>query len=54
MLSEEERIYQMEYNHSDFISIYGSKLTILMMKSFEDDATKALFELTAKSVMSPF
>lgn len=25
-----------------------------MAKSFEADATKALFELTAKSVMSPF
>jgi len=25
-----------------------------MTKSFEADATKALFELTAKSVISPF
>jgi len=25
-----------------------------MMKSFEEDATKALLELTAKSVISPF
>lgn len=30
------------------------ELTTLIMKSFEEDATKALFELTAKSVMSPF
>lgn len=29
-------------------------LTTRMTKSFEADATKALFELTAKSVMSPF
>lgn len=29
-------------------------LTTRMTKSFEADATKVLFELTAKSVMSPF
>lgn len=32
----------------------GNQLTTLMMKSLEEDATKALLELTAKSVMSPF
>ena len=31
----------------------NTKLTILMIQSFEDDATRALLELTAKSVMSP-
>ena len=30
------------------------KLTTRIMKSFEEDATKVLFEFTAKSVMSPF
>ena len=29
-------------------------LTTRMMQSFEDDATTALLELTARSVMSPF
>ena len=30
------------------------KLTTRMIQSFDDDATKALFELTARSVMSPY
>ena len=30
-----------------------SKLTTRMMQSFESDATRELFALTAKSVMSP-
>lgn len=30
------------------------KLTTRMTQSFDEDATKALFELTAKSVMSPY
>jgi len=29
-------------------------LTTRMTQSFDEDATKALFELTAKSVMSPY
>lgn len=33
--------------------MYGI-LTTRMMKSFEADATRTLFELTAKSVMSPY
>lgn len=37
------------------MNLFGNKkLTTRMMKSFEEDATKALLGLTAKSVMSPF
>lgn len=38
----------------EFTRFYVWILTTRMMKSFEADATRTLFELTAKSVMSPY